>query len=763
MIQKIWRPFFLLLSSLSLFLPPSAQACAGWYEKESPNCLFLPQLSKGNPNFYYTQGALHGYFDVDGANLSEWKGYFQNKVEESVLSYLVFSSSVHTIDSLIQLLNSPEKNAQRISQSVYLQFAPPSKLLTFYTYLLHAKHAEPVFTSDFSWWDSPEEIMANNQNKLANIPFEKAFYECKDTFIKQRYGFQLMRLFYHTGLYEKGIAFYDKHLQTLQASFSISKRTLGFKAACLYKLEQYQESNIVYATLFDFMPNAAMWSFHVEDEAEWEATLKKTKDKETKIKLWFMMGYYLDPLRGLEEIYKLDPQSPHLRELATRAINIQEEEALFSSNLSYYSPLQLIDDFHEVEDLFAFLEKVCREKKSNELSFWYIATGHTAILMRNNVELDMYSVAETYFKKAENLKIDELEKQQIRISRFIIFLQNSPLLADDEMHLYEEIKWIQSQSLGISEFYYEYRENFDLYVFTLLTEKYEDKGLPIFSELCSRLSSENYYGSSPFYADIQNTILMLDFFSKPHKSVWEAYLIEKYPFKAHHLIEWQILQLIYSQNYDAAHALAKANPESMVAELWGDPFSNRLKDCHDCDHANEHAPSYSKLAFFEKLIALKKEVDNGVGDIGSSAALLGNAFYNMSYYGNARAFYYNPLLFDLGYGDAYGFEYSSYNFDQNNPISIWSMQMSKNYYEIALKLLKKKEQRAQICWMLAKCNLNEFYNGEVESEQITADFIAGPYMVLFAKEYNNTKYYKEAIKECGYFRTYLSNQKKKIQ
>jgi hypothetical protein len=63
--------------------------------------------------------------------------------------------------------------------------------------------------------------------------------------------------------------------------------------------------------------------------------------------------------------------------------------------------------------------------------------------------------------------------------------------------------------------------------------------------------------------------------------------------------------------------------------------------------------------------------------------------------------------------------------------------------------------------MLAKCERNEWYNKTIynNSDNEYGGREPGPDFLPWngfksLKQYSNTQFYKEAIKECGYFRTY---------
>jgi hypothetical protein len=58
--------------------------------------------------------------------------------------------------------------------------------------------------------------------------------------------------------------------------------------------------------------------------------------------------------------------------------------------------------------------------------------------------------------------------------------------------------------------------------------------------------------------------------------------------------------------------------------------------------------------------------------------------------------------------------------------------------------------------MLAKCERNQWYNDEPTDHDYWKNaFKAWNGFKTLKQQYANTQFYKEVIKECGYFRTYI--------
>ncbi len=141
-------------------------------------------------------------------------------------------------------------------------------------------------------------------------------------------------------------------------------------------------------------------------------------------------------------------------------------------------------------------------------------------------------------------------------------------------------------------------------------------------------------------------------------------------------------------------------------------------------------------------------------DVYTNSLLLGNAFYNISHFGNGRTFYEINIV---GYGS------SPYSFRNAMKEMITNNSVSKMYYQKAFEAASNKEQKAKCLYLISKCERNDYYNKkynninsywEIPDDKV--NFIAWNSFKALKKDYSDTKYYQDVIAECGYFNTYVN-------
>ena len=187
--------------------------------------------------------------------------------------------------------------------------------------------------------------------------------------------------------------------------------------------------------------------------------------------------------------------------------------------------------------------------------------------------------------------------------------------------------------------------------------------------------------------------------------------------------------------------------------LLANPFTGNIKDCNDCDHAKPQTKKYSQLEFLATIQIMQNKVAKNE-DVYTNALLLGNAFYNITHFGNARLFYEGNII---------GYSSSPHYFNEKYKQIITNCSLAKKYYEMAFSAAKNNEQKAKCQYLLAKCERNEYYNKRYDTaekwwneEYNTLYFISWNGFKNLKTSYNKTNYYKEVLAECGYFEKYVN-------
>jgi hypothetical protein len=741
--KKLWT----ILISASIVGSGIALACAGGWDDEYGSSNFTPEVfvdSAYSPfflsdQFYYKIGHDENQDDrFNAANVSDWSAYLQSAAPATELSFFLEQASSTAADSAVQYASGRIAQAPAGTQLFDSWKKTNNKRwLAFLQYLQLAKKAESFAVNNFKYsWDYDSKPKTNTSFDAAplNKQLQEAFSRTSDAFLKERYGFQLIRSYFFNGTPKQVIDQFGQ-LPKNNPATTLYYRSLSYLAGAYYKQKDYSKANYYYSLVYagcDALKTVAHYSFHPQEEKDWNATLALCASPAEKATLWQMLGvFYKDEQRSIAEIYKLDPKSERLDLLLSRFINKYEQK--FDTNGQLYTPF----DTSIVAAGKQLVLQIAGAADTKTPWIWHTAAAYLHTLDGN------YTAANAWYSKAAKvLPAGNFAAAQLRLLKLINTVGQVKIIdAKWENNVLPELSWLK---------------NFDAK--TLPDFRYSDAYAWVCQKMANKYRRQNdwvkaecFSGNPALYADNKKVEAMKAFLSKPSKTAYEQFCVDLSSVKLEHLFEYQAIRLCYADSLDAAIAFMEKAGNGAGIELAGNPFNGKIQDCHDCDHTAPQKIKYSKLAFLQKMKEMKDKIAKGE-EVFTNALLLANAHYNISYFGNARFFYEGRIIGE-------GFSSAFYINDVFRPTLI-NMGMATRYYTLALQNAGNDEQKAKCQYMLAKCQRNQWYNQHIYADKskqyqdegmVNLASLAG-FKAL--QQYPNTQYYKDVLRECGYFRMY---------
>lgn len=739
------------LISVPIIAGGIAFACAGGWGEEYGTSNFTPEVfadSAYRPFFYSEMFYYNIGHDINHDKrfnetvVNEWNNWFENKVPAADLEYLLMHESAGAIDSASAYLTGKMKQLPPSMRTLNLFTNRNPKTNDFITYLSLAKKCEAFALNNFeSEWD----YQANNKpapfnaGKL-NPVLLQGFNNSKDPFLKQRYWFQLIRSHYFNTTPQNAIELFENNKNSFQKN-KLYYRTMAYAAGAYYKQKKYSKANYYFSRVYDGcneLKTVAHYSFHPQEEADWKATLALCQNKDEQATLWQMLGvFYEDEKRAINEIHQLDPKSEKLDLLLVRAINKEEQKFgswnshLLKGRVNYLT--EQVD-----QQLQLLVSRIAATPNTGKPYMWHMAAGYLSMLKND------FTKAQSQYALAEKtLPASNRHRAQLRLLRFMNKLAAANRIDGKlENELLGDIEWLTNlPAQDFPEFRHAQAHHWMRANIAFRYRKQKDF-----------LKAEFFYPDNVFYTSNNNVEAMKAFFDKPNKSAYEALCVKLYSLKKSDLLEFQAIKLTFEDKLAEAVSKMEAGTNAN-RELLGNPFNGRINDCHDCDHQAPQKIKYTKLSLLKKMKEMQDKVAAGE-DVYNNAMLLANAFYNITHYGNARYFYEGAIT---GTG-----QYSPFTIDSVFQDLLTDMKQASKYYNKALQAAATNEQKAKCHYMIAKCERNQWYNQTVyndkenwySGENPKGDF-KGWAAFKALQQYSNTQYYKEVIKECGYFRTYI--------
>lgn len=678
--------------------------------------------------------------------VADWNGFLEGKINKSDLEYFIVTDSGNA--ELKNLYEVAFKKKKAAFPSRNLDFKN-KKVKDFLEFMHYARQVEHFATNGEGTWDY-------EKDKAIPLPAElvrqiAAKYEAtEDSFLKNRYWFQTMKANFYSATKREAITFFEKTKNQVPQN-TLYYRSLAYVAGVYCQEKNYVKSNYLYAIVFEKCPvlrRVMLYNFHPQEQADFDGSLQMAQNNDEKIALWAMLGYYADERKAIEKIYGLNPKSEHLDYLLV--FLIQREEVRLK-DISYVSTTEYKQKIKEKLDkkIVELVYKIAGEAQTAKPYLWQTAAGYLSIFNRD------YKRAEQEFKKAESkAPKSELFEKQVHLLRMINTLsQQTKINAKVEKLLLPDLKWLKEEikkkhknddddndnpfrtSEGIT-----WSEN---YISLLYKEQKND------------VMAELFNSDIDFYKDDKKVEAMKAFLNKSDKSEWEQLIATDYSIKLSEIYEYQAVNYTYANKIEQAITLMEKAEEGKDKVLLGNPFNGKIKDCNDCDHLINQKIKYTKLSFLQKIKEMQDKLAIGE-EVYNNNLLLGNAFYNIAYYGNARLFYDENISYQMNWGwDRDRFNARFYLQDQS---------LAYSYYKQAFEAATTPEQKAKCAYMMAKCERNTFYSKECKNpiygcDEMKKHFLAWDGFKKLKADYSNTRYYKEIINECGYFKQYVAKQR----
>ncbi|MDH4473669.1 MAG: hypothetical protein QE487_13750 [Fluviicola sp.] len=705
-------------------------------------------------------------------NTESWATYLENVYRKEDLERIIYRSP----DGFDKTKEQKRLHAKRMKDADISK-----KEALFLDFISYALKVEKVIADNTPnpWADEVKEINQDDFNE--RIKEGKALLKAaKDDFMKERYAFQLIKLYRYSNQL-------DDAEKTYKTYFSNSTSLLGYwamdhYAGILMKQNKPFEANHYFIKVYTNCSSkreSSYLSMQLDTEEDFKKTLALCTETEEKMALRYVRSMQTKAL-GLEDMQAITSalgNHEYARIIMTHEINKLERGSQTEAEPTEEDIKLLTEQVHNyTKDLIAFNESMLA--KDDEDQFWHLSLAYLHYLNGQHTQCS------TLLEKIKP-KSPDFQKQHT-IIYVVNYLATRQILTEvDENILGEKLFELNDNNVSYP-YLYDEKDEEGYY----LTDEYNTVNQFIFRQIYERSKTKNAFLELVFsgrtISDMRSEYPYVDETSEKQSEV--AYIdkvlndLQKTPettlalYAANsffynyedygygrslpvdfegceqQLKEFKATLLMRDPaRLDEAVAIFSELPKNLADEtIFGNPFEFNLKNpSFDHFYDNRYSlKSMSKYDLAKKLYYLYKN---------KSTALdyykLGLAYYNTSYYGlqwKAMAYYR-----------------SSYA-----PNGNYSMKAAELFFKKALITGKlTEEQKAQVYFMLARCEQNEYtekkgeitayfnsdnqytfdiYMSDMRSEGALSNF------EILQKNYSNTSFYDELIEECSYFSYYAN-------
>lgn len=728
--------------------------------------------------FFYISGDLYydNWYDknqegrdlLNLANLKEWQSYTSSNIPLEAID-----SAINKL-SIKDLMNGKSKN-------VFVRWLLANKSNDVIDYLVYAKQCEPyVIAND---WDTLR-VNADSSWILINKGLN-ACTKAKNSFLRMRYTFQVLRLAFYNKQNDKTLALYNKLVGDTQEPSLMYARCLGLKAGVYFRKSDYVRAAYLYSRMFDAsdgLKRTAMISFlwsvnnndSVQNVAAFAANLCKNNHERAVITVMQALREFGTGLPFIQKAYELDPAVEGIDVLMNREINkieeryqahiINKENGIAYDNYAQYFEGRPYDQQEALNDsvrstypsylvkLNGFARRMIEEKKNGNTAYWYLTSAYIQYMLHNTKE--MYAAMQL----AGTLTMNNQEKQLYQVILVLYSIQNHPALTPAvEAELLPQLQALNKLAVDNSDM----ENNFSNIMNYLLAPKYLQQKDTVKALYCMAHSEE---GSDAAFQDrpgiildrmnIESLHVVQAFEVNKNKTPFEAWLVSNTYYDTRTLAELEGTKYMRAYNFKDAEKILASIPHLDSLPF---PFEMRINDYEDTVYHEDNAVLNNKYTFASQMASLQDTIAKNPGN---APALYKYALglYGMSYYGRS------PHLFTYYHASSDEFKY--YKTKERDALpgvfqEYYGLYTAEKYFSLAAKAATTATLKAKCIFGAAKCWQKRCplasNNEDVDLSYVEYS-LSNPYFKILKHDYGTNAYAKEIYNTCSYFRDYVKKK-----
>lgn len=665
------------------------------------------------------------------------------------------------------------------------------------TYLQLAKSIEKSYQpSVYSWEEGSKDSLVLVE---AFTKTQQLARSTTDPFLKERYGFQAVKLAMILEQPDNCVKLYDELIKPLKTKTFISDWAFSRKAGATMALGDTAKALYEFAQLFDRCPSRrreADLSLRIKGIRFQEKALGYCQNNAEKAAVYALSAIQPleDGLPMLKKVTELNPKNALIELITAREINKNEYYA--NGEMPYVEDTLAYEKRREEsKSYFEQLGDFCVENASNKAlgnpSFWYTSASYVAYVNKD------YKKSEEYLTQAKAAPApNDYLKQQMDIQEVLLLIAQQEGITPE----------FEGKVIGMLEKLNK-SENFRIVnAYTracgLLAKMYrgqpteEKKSGGWWSSCSSKSSGEvsathlakaflleaaaswqsrpvNADGYAPAFATNSDRYALED--STSIETLREAISYAKQPqldnFGKRLVglsgVNADYLNVVLGRRLLGEHQYVQAAEvwKNVSPKTWTEsPFSDYLTENPfyiKPDNGQSPSQTLTPAAFAARMVQLETQMNAGDAQ---AAYLLGCGAYNMGYFGNSWL-----LLNRQRSSSEYEYTYPPRDL---TGVDYYTSAKAKTYFEKALQLTKDPELAAKAAFGASLCEESTFYVfkanegrdlGYDEATQVAfkkrmneeQKKRLGKYFDLLRRNYANSAYTKEIIEECSTYRDFV--------
>ena len=647
------------------------------------------------------------------------------------------------------------------------------------------------YRNDFNSWDYGEikqKKEINNEDLLSTAT--TLLNNESNEQLKARYYYQIIRILHYSKNWNYAVKFYESKVKDKLPKNEIYYYITDQVAGCYYSLENYQKAAYLYIKVFNNSFDRKMsafnsYNFCTSRDADGAPFFNGDEDEKNFLLIKSLRSFS-DEISNIKKFINFDANDQRVELLFMRALN-NVERVVWPKNIGVRNEtLPYYEKENNYRPLLSIAEYQVHNYSLKNKDFWRIISSYLSFINNDIIKA-----------KSKLLKVNSFPEQKERLSILYEVSSWSKISTNDEDYIYHILEKIPIQKDWDKDLENDLRN----FILDKIAHTYYKN-----NEIAKAFLVHNYLENVNNINSLKLLNALENFYFKPNKSDYEKMLIANMN-KRYNFIDYINYQkgiyYLYDKNPELSlFFLNKNNSYKAKKTIPNTIFSNNIKECFTCDVNEIMVDEVYKSDVFSfinknftrkdlainllELIKLTSNENRWKAKLASY--LLANYYYNISNTG-----YYRGLLTDnTNSGDGIYIDYandeyfspritgekiisnkSGYNLSN---ISRYSRrekhyfnlsELAMKYYQNVIELSTDKELNARCTYLMAKCELNYFYNNHSnDTYKIPITSAWDTYWIelpnsrsfkTLKEKYSDTKFHNMIIKECSYYRYYTNN------
>ncbi len=788
--MNFWKPYaslFFFVTSIAFAAERPNVFCGYFPEYDELYYPIIDQKIISDPSLYpFLNCPMSTFCEYPGTqtaaqeNLEDWRKFFGRDLSEQVLYQLIYDETTDWYQKL-ETDNSNVVNgimARKIDKRLQKPFAK---------YMMLAKQCEGISSNKSGgsgWYQGEENDGYDRKPELLELALKNYKEETND-FLKNRYGYQIVRLAHYLQENKAALAYFDNFLKLDPTTSYIYYLALEQRSGAAYNLGYFQEATQGYLKVYTQVPSRRKVCALSLKHMDWSNPQLNDQffvdngyaDLESFFKAYYFNGSIP---REMQKLQTNNPNSPYLEVLAIREID-KLQNRLFDNHYYGWNINSESEESLDSEALKA-LQKIAKSQIGNEdvsrKDFWKIILSATylknndfddALLYASEVDKDgpMYVQAKRLSFAVNVLKLSEVNRAEIEK----LFTQ----LKSDKQ-LYESPPLTAFFFNSVSDLY---KKNGNV-ITALLGSVYYGEG-HTFDSWEKATSTIGHNSSLNYKNDFVDGVIiqkMQNFIDLSKKTDYERLILSKLKSTPEDYVNELRGTWYFQQNKlkEAISSFEKIKDQSAfygeyirpemfsgaIHEYFDTPFLQQSDKIHlkykslfsDDIQKKEREETYpdNKLKLARTLQKLEGLAKSDPVNAADYYYMLGNAWYNMS----ERGWFLNSLHY---MGNNERNRIVEYDYGPEGQQIAGDSEFAKTatkYFQLARTAQGDRETKAKAIFMLAKTNY--CFTEEEASDYKYKVEVCGDhrdYFQILKDGYSDTAFEALTIRECSWYRSFL--------